>query len=86
MGIYRKSNLLDEVLKMYKTASKFTNPYSIGQGGDFGMLSEKKFERYYVDSFGNPVGPDYSTMDDSRAKVTNSHRTIKSPQPYHKRL
>lgn len=81
LGIYKKSNLLDEVLKMYKRAAGDYNDY---QGN--GPFSDRKMEGY--EGIGGLNSLEQTTIADSNTKygTNNMNRTIQSPQPVHKRL
>ena len=85
MGYTNKSNLLDEVLKMYKQAA---GDYSEYQGNNMGAFSSRDISGEY-EVLGNPGSLEQTTLADTNTKytkITQAGRTIKSPQPIHKRL
>mmetsp|Transcript_10449 Transcript_10449/g.9230 ORF Transcript_10449/g.9230 Transcript_10449/m.9230 type:complete len:100 (+) Transcript_10449:97-396(+) len=63
LGVYRKNNLLDEVLKMYKVAGTDYNE-TVTPNHTF---SEKDYynNREGYDAFGNPINIENSTMVNS---------------------
>ena len=72
--------MLDEVLKMYKTASE----NQIGNSSnEQGPLSNRRKPDYQVDPLGNPIDP--SSIVDSQA-IGENLRTFQSPQPQYKKL
>ena len=67
---------------MYKRAA---GNYSVHYGQDQGQFFDRRYRENYVDTLGNPI--DHSTIADSRINIASAGaRTIKSPQPQHKRL
>ena len=82
LGIYKKSNLLDQVLKMYKTATGDYNEYQTNPG----PFSGRGVTADTYDALGNPTSLEQTTIADSKYVTNKQNRTIQSPQPIHKRL